>query len=653
MKISYSWLQTYFKETLPAPEEIAEALTFQAFEVEGIEKISNDTILDVKVLPDRAHYALSHRGIARELSAILGLTYIPKTLPKIVTEEIPLSIKIENNLCRRYMGRIIENVKVGESPARLKEKLEAVGSRSINSIVDATNFVMLDTGQPLHAFDADKVKGGISVRNAKKGEKITLLDGKEVTLDESILIIADEEGPLAIAGVKGGKKAEVTGDTRKIILESANFNPSSVRKTSTKIGIRNDSSKRFENNLNPEVASSGMAEVSHLISTLSPDSKVGNIVDHYPAPTLQESFSVSIEKINEMLGLSISSDEMSTILRKLEVECEIEGDILKVIPPLYRNDIKTINDIVEEIGRIYGYDWVPPTIPDVTRFSPQINKTFYYSEKIKNMLVEKGFSEVYTYSLVPKGFFEIEKPLAADKNFLRANLTLGIVKSLALNAKNADLLGLDDIKIFEIGKVFCEEGEHTALTIGIKNIKKKQVLAKEKIKQIRDEVLEKLESKAKILCSADDSGGIISLNGKTMGITNHEDGIMELNLDVLVESLPEVTSYDDLNFEKAPSIEYKKFSLYPYIVRDIALFVSSDILAEEVRKTLFESIQKNGKDILAKGPDLFDQFEKDGKKSLAFRMIFQATDRTLLDSEVNEIMEKAYEVVKGKGWEVR
>jgi len=317
MIVSYKWLQTYFEEKLPEVEKLEEILTLGAFEVENIEKVDGDFILDIDVLPNRAHDCLSHIGIAKELSVLLefGITYSNKELLETSKVESILIKNKEQDLCRRYIGRKIEGVKVGPSPEWLKERLEAIGQKSINNIVDATNYVMFDIGQPLHAFDADKIDGGIVVRNAKKGEKIVTLSGDEVELDESILVISDEKDPLAIAGVKGGKKAEVDESTSNIILEAANFAPVNVRKTSRRLNILTDSSKRFENEITPQMAERGMEEVSSLVVEIAggKDTKVGEVVDVYPRKTNPYKVGISLDEINQLLGTQITKKEVEGI----------------------------------------------------------------------------------------------------------------------------------------------------------------------------------------------------------------------------------------------------------------------------------------------------------------------------------------------------
>ena len=251
MLISYTWLQKeYFDNALPEIEKISDALLFHAFEIEGVTQVGDDFVIDVDVLPNRAHDCLSHRGIAKEISVILDIPLKEKKY-NYVGEEKDTSLSVDvkdSNVCDRYMGRVIRNISVQESPEWLKQRLESIGQRSINALVDATNFVMFSLGQPTHVFDLDKVTNQkIVVRTAQEGEGMTTLDGKTVELQEGDYVIASEEGPLAIAGVKGGTLAEVTAETRDIVLEAAHFDPVTVRKTARKLAILTDSSKRFEN----------------------------------------------------------------------------------------------------------------------------------------------------------------------------------------------------------------------------------------------------------------------------------------------------------------------------------------------------------------------------------------------------------------------
>ncbi len=314
MKVSRAWLQIYFEEEIPSVEKLDELFSTHTFEVEEIEKSGDDDVMDVKILPDRAHYMLCHRGIAEELHVLTGLKFSEKEIPEVTPVSLgSLSVKIETDLCNRYVARRVDNVTVGDSPEWLKTFLSEVGQKSINSFVDAGNFVMLDCGQPLHVFDADKIEGGIVVRMATEGEKIVLLTGEEMELSASDMVIVDDKGPLAIAGVKGGKRAEVTKDTRNIIIESAHFNPASVRRTSTRLNLRNDSSKRFENEITPELSREAMERISSLLLELSPDAKVGGVIDVYPNPVSKWNVEVSVDYISERIGSDVSKEFVSDI----------------------------------------------------------------------------------------------------------------------------------------------------------------------------------------------------------------------------------------------------------------------------------------------------------------------------------------------------
>ncbi|MEW5908105.1 MAG: phenylalanine--tRNA ligase beta subunit-related protein [Patescibacteria group bacterium] len=324
MKISYEWLKLYFKK-LPKPEKVAELLTMHSFEVENIDEVrlrrtKSDFVLNIDVLPNRAHDCLSHYGIAKELAALLDykIQYPKiKILNKSKIKNLKLKIDVqETELCRRYIGRIIEGVKIGPSPKWIKERLEAIGQKSINNIVDATNFVMFETGQPLHAFDADKVEEKIIVRRAKKGEKIETLDNQKIELDGDILIIADEKSPLAIAGIKGGKKAEIDKNTKNLILEAANFEPARIKETSKKINLATESSLRFESGIAPETAELAMERVTSIIQGLF-NPTVCPIVDFYPRRAQLYKIGICPKEITKVLGIHLEEKEITDIFRRL------------------------------------------------------------------------------------------------------------------------------------------------------------------------------------------------------------------------------------------------------------------------------------------------------------------------------------------------
>lgn len=592
MKVSYKWLKSYVPN-LSEAEKLRDIFTYHLCEVESVEKLENgDSIFDLNILPNRAHDLLCHRGIAFELTGLLGLEYkdIQYKIPEAKTTN--LKIQVGSDKCRRYMGRIVRNVKVGPSPAWLKEHLESIGQRSINNIVDAANLVMFDRGNPIHAFDLDKIDGGLVVRNAKKGERVITLDNKEVELDENNLVIADEKDVLAVAGVKGGKRAEVESSaswrTKNIIIEVANFDPVSVRKTAHRIKIHTDAVKRFENNLSPELCESAMQDMTALILEMCPEAQIEEAVDYYPNKQEIKKINFSTDFINKKLRAEISGDEIEKILKNYKYDYVREGGNFEIIVPPFRLDLEVENDMVEEIGRVVGYDKVASKIPQI-KFEPKINETFYKVSAVRQKLLTDGYSEVMTYTFRDKGKVEVMES-ASDKKFLRANLVDGLKESYNLNKLNAPLLGLDEIKIFEIGTVWAPNEEiHVAYA------------DKKGIKEIK---LEEFEiEKAPLLGEEEIGGGV-----------------------------------------------FQVWSTYPFISRDIAVWVKE----EEGKKELEKIIKENSGDLLIKEPRLVDEYKKDGKISYAFRLVFQAMDRTLTDEEINQIMAKIYnEIGKKEGWQVR
>ncbi len=634
MKVSKSWLQTYFDTPLPATDELVRRITFGIFEVEGVEQVGADDVLDVKVLPDRSSYALSHRGIAKEISALLGVPLkkdpLHESLPswdlsKLLTVEVG-----KPDLCPRYMGAVMRGVTVGPSPEWLKRSLETLGQRSINNIVDATNYVMLNVGQPLHAFDLDKLAkdketARIHVRRAQDGEKITVLSGETCELSTENLLIADGESgvPLAIAGIKGGKVAEIDVSTKDIVLEAANFNYVSVRKTSRKLKLTTDASVRFQNEPSPELVAYAMRDVMVLIQEIAGGTFEG-VVDVYQKPFTPHHVSVTLDEINAVLGAAITEKEIDEIVMRLGFEVEKAGQTYTVTSPFERTDLNIQEDLIEEVGRVYGYENIKAVLPSAPKDKPVVNKQFYYSEKIRQTLVELGFSEVYTYTLRDKGEVELENPLAKDKAFMRACLSDGIRQSLELNAHNAPLLALDTVKIFEIGTVFTKDGEHMSLALGVKNVRVK----KPKAEEILAQALEMLRQE------------IPDIQG------DDKDGVVEMNVDQALQGLPVPDTYD--TGEQKSLARYEPFSSYPFVLRDIALWVPEVVTENKI----LELIKKEASDLLVRA-DLFDTFKKDGRVSYAFHLVFQSKEKTLTDGEVGDIMNRIVASMQKEDWEVR
>lgn len=646
MKISHAWLQEYFKKPLPDPEKLADLITFHAFEVEGIEKTENGPVIDVSVLPNRSHDCLSYEGMAREIGVLLGQRTVPhsiKKFPKGDTRKLSITIE-EEKLCLRYTGMMVEGIEVGPSSERIKKHLESIGQRSINNVVDIMNFVMFETGQPLHAFDADKLtsksnSAHIIVRKAKAGEKMTTLDNKDVELNENVLVIADDENVLAIAGIKGGKQAEVTGDTKNIIIESANFSSSNIRKTSKDIGIRTDASMRFEHGITPEKTKDALSYVVSLLAEFAagPDFIAGKIKDVYPESQQVFTVEVSVSEINRILGTAFVDAKIAVILKKLHFDFAItENKSFAVVIPPERLDLRIKEDLIEEIGRIYGYEKIIPVKPIMEEFASSVNKNTYYTDKIRTILSNLGFSEISTYAFTEKGEVEVENPIAADKKFLRTTLAGNMEKALELNTRNIPLLGLEAIKLFEIGKVFEAEREYISLCLGVSvpaNAKKKLGGSKDLLFSAEERLSDALG---------------VTLLGKTMS-----ESVIVFDLESVIQKLKEPTAYTFP--ESGPGeMRYRKISSYPFALRDIAVFVPSGVSSSEVSDLI---IGVSGELLLQ--TKLFDVFEKtfeDGSKktSYAFRLVFQSQEKTLSDEEVNVIMENVTNALNEKdGWKVR
>lgn len=636
MRISYSWLQKYFETKLPEPQKLADIFTNHVFEVEGIEKAGDDSIFDFKVLPDRNHYLLCHRGVARELSVITGFALKLDEITEVpAAENSRITVKIENDkLCRRYVAREIDNLSVSAMSGWLRDMLVSLGYRSINNIVDAGNLTMVDVGQPFHIFDADKISGGITVRLARKDEKIIILGGAEIALNETDLVIADDAGPLAIAGVKGGARAEVNESTTRIIIESANFDPVSVRKTSTRLNLRNESSKRFENEITPDLAGRAMERITHLILQLCPGANAKKIIDVYPNPAKEWKVVFSPAYINSMIGIGISEEFMKSVLTRSGCRVETGGGDITITPPLERLDLIIPEDVADEVARIYGYDKLEGKLPAPLPEMLLPEKTFYYSEKIKNSLVERGYSEVILYSLVSKGAYEISYPLAEDKSALRENLSANLKNSLLSNGRNSDLLFLETVKLFEIGKIFPKAGEKTAFAIGVSQVKKKKGVKSEDILKADIELLRKDFN--------------IPADYKIQ--TGEFGAVCEFDLDEIIDKLPVQGNLVDLKFAPLPKDrKYRKFSLYPFAVRDIAFFVNGAVSEKDAENIIVENAGP-----LCIQVRLFDVFEKEGRKSFAFRLIFQSEERTLVDEEIVAAMADVEKVLKEKfGAEIR
>lgn len=592
MKYSYNWLQKHIEEKLPDPESLKETIIFHAFEVEDTEFVDDDTIMDIKVLPDRAHDCLSHYGMAREVAGLLGLTLKP--LAPTVLPEKPLDMKVEvqSELCRRYIAIKMENVNIGPSPAWLAKALTSIGQKSINNIVDATNYILFDRGQPVHAFDAGSIDGGIVVRMAHEHEKITTLSNEEKELNTSVLVIADYLAPLAIAGVKGGKNAEVTDTTKTIVIEVGNFDPASVRRTARSLGLATDASKRFENDLTCQIAASAASQVIALIKDIA-GGEATSIFEHYPKPVEQTIITFTVSDIARLLGLSVTADTIHTVFKRYHYEYTADGDTFTLHVPYKRLDLTGAHDIAEEIGRVTGYEHIAPT--PLPQLYPVDHSPVYKSMRAaKAWLVHDGYREVMTYAFRKKGDVYIARG-PKDKSALRTNLSDGLKESYELNRLNAPLLGVGEVKLFEIGTVFFADREEIHVA----------TIDKDGVKE-----------------------------------TTLEDYIKEHTI-VIDPVILEITPFSEA---------FKPWSPYPYITRDVAVWVQT----ETDEAILADLVARFAQKYCVRDAVRFDYFKKDDRSSVAYRLVFQATDHTLTDTEVNEWFAVLIdEIKKNRAFEIR
>ncbi len=636
MKTSLRWLQTYFDAPLPAVEELADALTFHVAEIEE----ADGDLLDVKVLPDRAAYLLSHRGVAKEISAILDVPLSKDPLK----DELPtypstgrLTIALDDEgKTSRYIGALVKGVKVGPSPEWLKEALTSVGQRSINNVVDATNYVMLNIGQPLHAFDAGKLTSregtyAIAVRASRTPEKITTLTGETYELPESTLLITDayaDGSPLGIAGIKGGERARVDEGTTDLVVEAATFDGASVRKTAQSLKLFTDASSRYQNKPSKALAAYGMRDVLALIQQVA-GGEVIDVVDVSALPPEEPTTaSVSLARINAVLGSAFTAEEVRGAFNRLGFSYIETDGVFTVLSPFERRDLVIAEDLIEEVGRIIGYDRIAPCalpvldgIPDQARFRG--------IERIRDFLIERGFIEISTPSFASEGEIELQNPLQLDRPYLRASLVPSLKESLTRAAMEAPrTFGVDPlIKLFEVGTVFHKTGEVLLLSMGIVATTGKPALAagalKEYVATLEQELLQK--------------PGIakFGLDGQTMELS-----ISALNLEKLGED------YAPLSVRLG---SFRPYSPYPFALRDVAVWTPEDTEESEV---LLAIVPAAG-EYLAR-IDLFDRFEKEGRTSYAFRLVFESMDRTLTDADLDPAMSRITEALNAlEGFEVR
>ncbi len=647
MKLPILWLKDYIQLS-QSPEKLAESLTLSGNKVEALAKKDGEDVIEIEVTTNRPD-TLSILGLAREVSAITGKSV---TAPKIskeptsgLTDKKSVSITIQDSkACPLYTARLIRNVLIQTSPVDIQKKLSLVDLRPINSAVDVTNFVLFEMGQPLHAFDFDKIVGGkIIVRFAKLGEKFLALDGVEYTLDEKTLVIADAEKPIAMAGVIGGKLTEVTSLTKNILLESALFDPALVRRASKRTKISTDSSYRFERGVDREAVSRASRRAMDLILKLAGGTETSGLLvkesknSNKPAP-----IQFSTEWLKNFLGLEVKEARASQILKSLGfgVQSAKKGT-LKVLAPSWRRDCQIPEDLAEEILRIEGFDKVPVKIAPMRHaIEPFIDRKAEQIFELKKYLASLGLSEIVTYSLLSEKMIKesgvenstpqkIKNALSADIEYFRPHLKVGALNAVAFNLNRK----ASSLKLFEVGRVIFQGAEKISLGITLcgnfeENWRRRYEAGFFELKGILKNVEHHLGAAIPVSPEALSAGVRLA-----WGIEKPVY-YAEIFLDEILGAPQEVR-------------RLKPIAKYPSVKRDIAFLIDRKIEALEIEKIILE----NGGSVL-KGAQLFDEYAgkniPSGKRSLAFSLEYQKESGTFTDDEIQALQQKVGEALKTK-----
>jgi phenylalanyl-tRNA synthetase beta chain len=671
MKISYNWLKDYINIKL-SPEKLGELLTMAGLCVDSIHKKDDDSVLEIEITSNRPDW-LSYIGIAREVAALTGKKLkIPYSVQRTAYSvrrsthnavRSTVSVKVEDKkLCPRYTARVIRGVKVGESPKWLKEKLEAVGLRSVNNIVDITNFCLFETGEPMHAFDMDKLSGGaVIVRKAVKGEKMITIDGSERALDESMLVIADLDRPIAIAGVMGGLATEVNMSTKNIILEAAYFDPTSIRRASRRPALSTDSSYRFERRVDAENVGRASDRATELILELA-KGEAGEFIDiGKMAPALKK-ISLRLDRLNKIIGVEIPSSRVKSILTSLGLRVRSSSkNVLKLIAPGFRYDLQSEIDVIEEVARIYGYENIPETIPPVLEAGKRLSPEAETDRSMRGVLVNLGLSEIITYSLLSRktlglagssggDIISIKNPLSNEQEAMRPTLIAGMLTSMRWNINRKQ----KDLKLFELGRVYFKETDNSFieknhLAVGVTGqlydgwIGHARAMTLFDLKGIIETLFAQVgtmrpfcvkESLNPTFSSA--SCARIEVEGLPVGIMGQVDPKVLRDFDI--KEVVYAAEIDCSALIKHISLgkKFKESPKFPSVIRDISIMADKNIPNADI----ISLINTTAGDIL-KCAELVDRYGggqiPEGKIGLTYRLEYRDSDRTLQDPDVQAV----------------
>ncbi len=674
MKLSLNLLKK-FTPLDKSAEEIADRITLSLTEVEHIEQRGDDTIIEIenKALTHRPD-CFSHLGIAREIAAYFNVK-CEDPLPELQKKQLRITndqsaragelrkdimIEVENKeLCLRYCGVVLTNIKVGPSPDSIKKTLEDVGIRSINNVVDITNYVMIELGQPLHAFDYDKVKDAtIKVRTAKAGEKLTTLDGQERELTEEMLVIADQEKAIGLGGIMGGANTEVTDGTTTIVLEAANFEAKNNRKTSKALNLRTDAATRFEKNLDPNLPYPALIRAVELLQKHASAQIASDITDiRSDAVSLNKrrKINVSGDWINTFLGTNFTPEEIGNLLKQFSFEVAISNKDLTITIPTYRSDLSMDADIAEEIARVYGYDNIPTSLPSQTDFTPKRNMDLYWRTKVRTLLMAMGFYENVTSPFIGmelikmatldrEEHLQLKNPLTEDQEYMRRNLLLQLLATVKKN-----LPFTSHMRFYEVNKLFVPQGSEqprepyylTGITLGDDyRTVKGFVEALLDALGIVDYTFGKYPRKDEERCGFFDNlfhpnktSQIYNKNSDTeiWGTVGYIHPTVAQNFGIEGDLIAFDIPMEMIVKHAVATKQYDPIPQYPPVIEDITIDTKDKELGPIIEKI------KETSDLI-KNVELIDSFET--KKTL--RLTFQHPERTLTEKEVGEIREKIH-----------
>ncbi|MBU0975475.1 MAG: phenylalanine--tRNA ligase subunit beta [Patescibacteria group bacterium] len=640
---------------------------------EDLATLINDTVIEIenKSLTHRPD-CFSHLGIAREVAAIFktNLQYHVIDEPLLPTKTLPLVVKVDNEeYCKRYTAIAIHGVTIKPSPLWLQLRLLSTGVRPINNIVDATNYIMLDLGQPLHAFDYNKLESPrIIVRTARKGEKIVTLDGIERDLREKNLLICDPEKAIAIAGIIGGANSEIAEDTKDIVIESANFEMYNNRRSSKELGLRTDAGTRFEKGQDPYLTLPALRKAVELILEIAGGEIASEVIDVYSQPEGTKKINFDISSVQKLLGIEPTKENIINILESLELKvkrAEASATNIEVEVPTFRKDLSIKEDLVEEVARIYGYDKFKPTLPERDLNTPTINPVLEFQRRVKQTLATLGFDEIYTYSFTGEAQYEktlleikacmkIINPISPELNYLRASLIPGLLEKVRQN-----LAYFEKFSYFELARIYKKELTSEGIPVQPRNIgglvcedcenEKLFFKTKGQVEALLDKLFFddlKFEKTTNISYLHSKQQAEIKVENEIIGHLGNVNPKVLSSWDIKKNTAVFILDFEKLYSLKKGQRKYSSINKYPSVTRDLSIWVGKQTKAG----SLIESLSKAGCKYL-QDIEMVDIFEKGGEKSITVKITLQSKRKTLTEDDIKgdlESITKAVSKIKGK-----